>query len=94
MCRREEEQKRALENQLQEVKEREEEAAELEREELELIKEKIALEDAVSKETAQTIITYNRRKSEESLKENRNSKTLGKSASIQLVKQEMRLYFK
>lgn len=76
------------------MKEREEEAAELEREELELIKEKIALEDAVSEETARTIITYDRRKSEESLKENRNSKTLGKSASIQLVKQEMRLYFK
>ena len=76
------------------MKEREEEAAELEREELELIKEKIALEDAVSEETTRTIITYDRRKNEESLKENRNSKTLGKSASIQLVKQEMRLYFK
>lgn len=39
--------KKALEDQLLEVKEREEEAAELEKKEYELIKEKIALEDAV-----------------------------------------------
>ena len=47
LCRKEEEFKKALEDQLLEVKEREEEAAELEKKEYELIKEKIALEDAV-----------------------------------------------